>query len=54
MAKYAIEGVLPDGYSFKEGHLHNSGEGVHSGDTATVKRIEAQFFWTSLKQDVGR
>lgn len=32
--------------------LHGGSKGGHSGALATIKRIEAQFYWPSPKQDV--
>lgn len=34
--------------------LHSNGIGGHSGNRATYKRIYEYFFWTTLRQDVGR
>lgn len=35
-------------------NLHNSSEGGHSGVAATIKRIENQFFWPQIKQEVTK
>lgn len=34
--------------------LHNNGIGGHLGIRATCKRIQEYFYWSTLRQDVGR